>query len=88
MPRNADWAQPRRLTGAAIVPVFALHTTPDQVALIFEPPLNFDCAGYRNVRTSAVITQYARVLEGYIRDYPGQFRNWHRFDSTAQEMAP
>ena len=26
---------------------------------------------------AAGMAQYARLLEGYIRCYPGQYRNWH-----------
>ncbi len=61
-----------RLSGASLLPMFCIQDETEKPTLIIEPPI--DVGIERNAHES--VSRYVRLLEGYIRRYPEQFR-WH-----------
>lgn len=62
-----------KLTGAPILPLFCWRDETDQLQLVIEPPLEFP----NDARAAEIgMTNFAMMLEAYIRQYPDQYRNW------------
>ena len=76
-----------RKSGAPILPIFCIQERSGQTTLIIERPVPIenDLDRERAVETS--LTQYARLLETYIKQYPEQYRNWHLLRMFARQQA-
>src|SRR5581483_4576474 len=65
-----------KFTGAPILPMFCLRCAPGSYELIIEPPL--DVPNHAQAAEVAM-RQYSKLLEGYVRRNPEQYRHWYRF---------
>jgi lauroyl/myristoyl acyltransferase len=65
-----------RMSGAPALPIFCVLEPGDRYRLVVEPPLELAPGAPREDSLAGGVTQYARLLEGYIRSHPGQYKNW------------
>ena len=63
-------------SAAALLPVFPLRTGEDGFTVFVEPALEIDPALDRRVAVADALGRYARLLERYVLDYPGQWLGW------------
>jgi KDO2-lipid IV(A) lauroyltransferase len=75
-PISTGMATLAELTGATLLPMFCSDegTGPE---LVIEAPIEPDRALPREARVRATMQQFMRRLESWVRERPGQFRNWH-----------
>jgi KDO2-lipid IV(A) lauroyltransferase len=60
-------------TGAPILPMFILRQKDGGHKVIIEPPLEIQLSGDEGRDIFTIVTEIARVLESYIKKYPGQW---------------
>jgi KDO2-lipid IV(A) lauroyltransferase len=65
-----------RVTGAPLLPIFCVREPDQNYRLIIETPLQLSDGADRERSLADGMAQYAQVLESYVRQYPGQYRNW------------
>ena len=66
-----------RLTGAALLPVFAVRGTGEStIRVIIENPLSIPAEGRMDEALQAAAQQFGDRLEGYVRGYPTEWRDW------------
>jgi lauroyl/myristoyl acyltransferase len=65
-------------TKAALLPVFAVRRADGTFAVIIEPPLGGLTAASRRAWLDDIVGAYAKRLETYVRQYPGQWCGWKR----------
>jgi len=66
-----------RLSGAPLLPMFCVRNGDGEACLTIEPALHLMKGLSRERGLAEGMAQYARLLEQYIRRYPGQYRAWH-----------
>jgi KDO2-lipid IV(A) lauroyltransferase len=66
------------LTGAPILPGYALRTGPMRTRIVFGEPLRFSRTGDREADTRAILTTITARLEAVIRQHPEQYLWSHR----------
>lgn len=71
-----------RMTGASIIPVFCFRDGNGADRLVLEKPIELDGGLDRDEVLMSGVTQYAHLLEAYIRKYPDQWYRWHRLPGT------
>lgn len=64
------------MTGAPIIPGFTIRNNDNTSTLVFEPPIEFKQTGNRENDIKALVSNYKKVIEDYIRRYPQQ---WYMF---------
>jgi Lauroyl/myristoyl acyltransferase len=73
-----------RLAGAALLPVFTVRGTDQQtIRVIIEGALDVQSSGEADAALQRATQAFGRVLEGYIRRYPAQWRDWARLELPA-----
>jgi KDO2-lipid IV(A) lauroyltransferase len=65
-------------TGAPVVPVFIVRQGDNTQRVIVEPPLDFKPSGNKERDVTMITTEFTRIIESYVRKYPGQWR-WDHF---------
>ena len=65
-----------RLSGAPILPVFCAHERDGTLRLTIEPSIDVQREGSRDQAIENSLSQYARLLESYVKKYPEQYRVW------------
>ena len=60
-------------TGAPILPMFIVRQKDGGHKVIIDPPLEFTLSGDEKRDAFSIVDQIARVLESYIKKYPGQW---------------
>jgi len=60
-------------TGAPILPIFILRKGGDRHRVIIENPLGFELSGDEDRDVFTITDQVTRIIESYIRKYPGQW---------------
>jgi lauroyl/myristoyl acyltransferase len=70
-----------KISGAALLPMFCLRRATGESMLVIEPPLEFDPNLGRDQVVVDILTRYAHLLDCRIRQFPGQYRNWHLMQS-------
>jgi lauroyl/myristoyl acyltransferase len=75
-----------RLSGAPLLPIFCVNGADGKTHLFIESALSLKIGSNREQQIENGLNQYARLLEGYIRQYPGHFRNWE-FEQRVNKMA-
>jgi lauroyl/myristoyl acyltransferase len=65
-----------RASGASILPIFCVEKKLGATCLVIEPPIQIDTSLGRDRGLSQSISQYAALLESYIRRYPEWYRGW------------
>jgi lauroyl/myristoyl acyltransferase len=73
-----------RTAGVPLLPMFCFDDPPGRVRLVIEPPMALEAGEGRDRATEEVLTRYARLLESYVRRYPGQYRGWHFLGEPAR----
>ncbi len=63
-------------SAAALLPVFPLRTSENGFTVFVEPALEIDPALESRVAVADALGRYARLLERYVLDYPGQWFGW------------
>jgi KDO2-lipid IV(A) lauroyltransferase len=66
-----------KLSGSPILPMFCFRHPDGAMRLIIEAPIQMAAGSDRERDLREALTRYVRLLESYIRQYPGQYRNWH-----------
>ena len=66
-----------KLSGATILPIFCFQEKGGSIRLVFEPPVHIETGAEREQGLRDSILQFVELLEGYVRQYPEQYRNWH-----------
>jgi len=66
-----------KLSGATILPIVCFHEKGGSIRLVFERPVHIDTGAEREQGLRASVLQFVELLEGYVRQYPEQYRNWH-----------
>ena len=69
-----------RITGAPILPLFCIQESDNKIIMIIEPPIKVDSTMDRDKASEMCIEQYVRLLDSYVRKYPGQYYGWHSCD--------
>jgi lauroyl/myristoyl acyltransferase len=70
-----------RLSGAALLPVFTVRGADQQtIQVVIEPPLAVRLDGEADAALQGAAQAFGRVLEGYIRRYPAEWRDWARLE--------
>lgn len=70
-----------RLNGAALLPVFTVRGADQQtIRVVIEPALAVPSGGEADVASHGAAQAFGRVLEGYIRRYPAEWRDWARLE--------
>jgi lauroyl/myristoyl acyltransferase len=73
-----------RLNRAALLPVFTVRGTEQQtIRVVIEPALEMPMTGAADAALQGAAQAFGRVLEGYIRRYPAQWRDWARLELPA-----
>lgn len=76
-------------TGAALIPAYSFLEAPGRPKTVFEEPVRFDASRGRDEAQVEAVTQYARLLESYVRRFPTQWRRWHAEPlETGKESLP
>jgi lauroyl/myristoyl acyltransferase len=60
-------------TGAPILPMFIIRQEAGGHKIIIDPPLEIQLSGDERRDIFTIVTEIARVLESYIKKYPGQW---------------
>lgn len=63
-------------SGAALLPVFPVRDASGGFTVFVEPPLEIDRGGERREAVQRVAAAYAKRLEDYVLEYPGQWIGW------------
>ncbi len=63
-------------SGAALLPVFPMRDASGGFTVFVEPPLEVDRGGERREVVKRVAATYAKRLEDYVLEYPGQWIGW------------
>jgi len=66
-----------RLSGATILPIFCIKEKNNEIILIIENPIPVASGTERDSNLENSISQYASLLESYIRRFPENHRSWH-----------
>ena len=66
-----------RASGAPLLPLFCFEDPPGQPRLVVEAPVVIESGPARDRAIEAALRHYTSLLEGYVRRYPAQYRNWH-----------
>ena len=66
-----------KATGAAIIPIFCVTREDGTDQLALEPPIEIGNGMARDAVMIDAISQYVRLPERYIREYPEQWSLWH-----------
>jgi len=70
-----------RLSGAALLPVFTVRGADQQtIRVVIEPALEVPSGGEADAALQGAAQAFGRVLEGYIRRYPAEWRDWARLE--------
>ena len=73
-----------RLNRAALLPVFTVREADQQtIRVVIEPALVVPMGGDADAALQGAAQAFGRVLEGYIRRYPAQWRDWARLELPA-----
>jgi lauroyl/myristoyl acyltransferase len=65
-----------QLTGARLLPVFAMEDGPDNVHVRIEPPIDIPADQPREAAVEAAMQAYLQRLEPYVLKYPDQWLGW------------
>lgn len=65
-----------QLTGARLLPVFAVEEVPGKFRIRIEPPLDIAADQPRATAVEAAMQTYLRRLESYVLSYPDQWLGW------------
>lgn len=77
-----------RLTGAALLPVFTVRGADQQtIRVVIEPALTVPSGGEADAAVQGAAQAFGRVLEGYVRRYPAEWRDWARWEVPAGAAA-
>ncbi len=60
-------------TGAPILPIFIIHQGDGEHKVIINPPIEVTLSGDEERDVFAITDQIARIIESYIKEYPGQW---------------
>jgi len=78
-----------RLNRAALLPVFTVREADQQtIRVVIEPALAVPMGGDADAALQGAAQAFGRVLEGYIRRYPAQWRDWARLELPAAIAPP
>jgi predicted LPLAT superfamily acyltransferase len=66
-----------KISGAQILPIFCFHNAEGKTYVKIETPLQIESHWSRDEVFEKGMGKYVSLLEGYIRKYPEQYRNWH-----------
>ncbi len=66
-----------RMCKAPLLPLFCIRDHGGRIKVIVEPPIEVPSEGGREAVVELPLRKYSTLLEGYIRRYPDQYRNWH-----------
>jgi lauroyl/myristoyl acyltransferase len=66
-----------KISGAPILPLFCFADKKGRTKLTILPPVEISSEWEREQALERAILQFTAVLDGYIRRYPEQYRNWH-----------
>jgi len=69
-----------RLSGAALLPVFTVRGADQSIRVVIEPALPVASRGDADAALQDAAQAFGRVLEGYIRRYPSEWRDWARLE--------
>jgi lauroyl/myristoyl acyltransferase len=70
-----------RLSGAALLPVFTVRGADQQtIRVVIEPALTVPSDGEADAALHGAAQAFGRMLEGYIRHYPTEWRDWARLE--------
>lgn len=70
-----------RLTGAVLLPVFTVRGADQQtIRVVIEPALATRSGGEADAALQSAAQAFGRVLEGYVRRYPAEWRDWSRLE--------
>lgn len=69
-----------RLNGAALLPVFTVRGADQTIRVVIEPALPVPSGGDADVALQDAAQAFGRALEGYIRRYPSEWRDWARLE--------
>jgi lauroyl/myristoyl acyltransferase len=75
-----------RLSGASLLPLFCVEEPAGRYRLAVEPPLDVPAGAGRDQGPAETMGQYVRLLDSYIRRYPGQYRNWQSLQPNEPDM--
>jgi lauroyl/myristoyl acyltransferase len=66
-----------KTSGTSILPIFCMQDESGEMRSIIERPIGIDSSLGREESLHDAVSQYVRLLESYIRRYPGKYRTWH-----------
>jgi lauroyl/myristoyl acyltransferase len=66
-----------KLSGSPILPMFCFRHSDGTMRLVIEGPIQTETDSDRERGLREALTRYVHLLESYVRQYPGQYRNWH-----------
>jgi len=72
-------------TGAPVVPVFMVRRRDNRQKIVIEPPLSCELSGENEQDIEVLTSQFTRIIESYVRKYPGQWR-WDHFRWKTQPV--
>jgi lauroyl/myristoyl acyltransferase len=70
-----------KLSGATIFPLFCIQGSGDRTTVIIESPIRLEIDKDRESCLEKAVSEYASLLESYVKKYPEQYRNWHLLES-------
>jgi lauroyl/myristoyl acyltransferase len=73
------------ISGASILPMFCFREHNGEAGVVIEKPIRIDPAADRERKVAAGVALYVSMLEGYIRRYPEQYRNWHLLGEVEED---
>ena len=73
-----------RSTGAALLPIIALHPSYTEIEVVIGPAIEVESAPTRDGNLVAAMRQYAELLENYCKQYPEQLNDWKRVSSETE----
>ncbi len=77
-----------QLTGAALLPVFTVRgANQDTIRVIIEPALSTAGNGEPDERLQGAAQDFAALLERYVRQYPGEWRDWKKLELPSEGAA-
>ena len=71
-----------KATGATVIPIFCVTREDGTERLVLEHPIEIGNGLARDAVMVDAISQYVRLLERYIREYPEQWSLWHTFPAV------
>jgi lauroyl/myristoyl acyltransferase len=77
-----------RITDAPILPLFCIQDSDNKIIIIVEPPIRWDATMDRDQASEMCIEQYVRLLDSYVKKYPGQYYGWHSCDAPGANPDP